>query len=327
MCFVVGAVAFGACRDTPSDAELDRLRAEAIAANAAATRAHAATDAGANLTLWVGGRVGKPPAVVSGRELAGLATAHVVTTDAQNPTAKTPTDFTGVLVRDLLDRFAAAPDADEVTFVSADAFRATVRTADARAYRMLLATAANGAPIPSDKGGPIYLVHPYTESPAVIPKYPDRFWAFYVTHVVVGTEEPRLVIGDKTLDRAAIDAMPHDGFDGPIGFKVEWPSGQVHLSGVRLVDALAAAGVALPPHGTIVVRGKAPLHDDPRQPVEFRVDDLPRCKPILALRTGADEHAITARFGGPIVLAYTPCGDRYGTRHWVTFVENIQVKP
>lgn len=322
MALVVALVS--ACDRGPSEAELDRLRAEANTANEAAAKLFK-EDKVTGFSLTVTGQVTKP-ATLAWAELETLASTHVVTASAQNPTASSTTDFEGILVRDLLDRFGAAPDAAEATVVSVDGFRATVKTADARAYRMLLAIRANGAPIPRSSGGPIFLIHPFTESPKTRELYPDRFWAFYVTHLVVGTEAPKLTIQGKSFDRAAIEAMPQASFDGPHGFKVEWTSDSVHLRGVSLVDAIAAAGVPLPPHGTIVIRGKSPIHNDPANPIVFAVDDLSRCKPLLALQIGLEEKPLTARFGGPIVLAFTPCGDRYGSRHWVTFVEDIEIK-
>ena len=44
-----------------------------------------------------------------------IGQTHVQTVNVQNPDKKTPTDFRGVLVRDLLDRFAADPAATEIT--------------------------------------------------------------------------------------------------------------------------------------------------------------------------------------------------------------------
>ena len=187
---------------------------------------------------------------------------------------------------------------------------------------MLLAIQADGAPIPSARGGPIYLVHPWSESPQIRDVYVDRFWAFYVTHVVVGTEAPHLVVGGKPVD---LDKLEPHAWDDHVGFKVEWPAGVVHLRGAYLADALAAAGVALPAGGRVIVHGKAPVFDDPKQPVEFLVDDLPRCKPLLATRWGNDEALIPARLGGPIVLAIAPCGEHAGAHYWVTFVERIEV--
>lgn len=318
-------VAFSnACETRPSDEELDRLRAEANAANEAAAKQFK-EDKVTGFSLTVTGQVATP-ATLSWSELETLGKTHVVTASAQDSAASKETDFEGILVRDLLDRHGAAPDATEATVVSIDGFRATVQTAHAREYRMLLAIKANGAAIPRSSGGPIFLIHPFTESPKTRELYPDRFWAFYVTHLVVGTEAPKLTIQGKTFDRAAIEAMPQASFDGPHGFKVEWTSDSIHLRGVSLVDAIAAAGVPLPPHGTVVIRGKSPIHSDPASPIAFAVDDLARCKPLLALQMGLDEKPITARFGGPIVLAFTPCGDQYGSRHWVTFVEGIEIK-
>jgi len=313
-----------ACESRPSDAELDRLRAEANAANEVAAKAFK-EDKVTGFSLTVTGQVERP-ATLSWSELETLGTTHVVTASAQDSKTSKPTDFEGILVRDLLDRYGAAPDAAEATVVSIDGFRATVHTAHAREYRMLLAIRANGAAIPRSSGGPIFLIHPFTESPKTRELYPDRFWAFYVTHLVVGTEAPKLTIQGKSFDRAAIEAMPKASFDGAHGFKVEWTSEPIHLRGVALVDAIAAAAVPLPPRGTIIIRGKSPIHRDPASPIAFAVEDLARCKPLLGLQMGLDEKPITARFGGPIVLAFSACDERYGSRHWVTFVEDIEIK-
>jgi hypothetical protein len=273
------------------------------------------------------GQIGKPAATLAWSELQQIAQTHVETVNVQNPDKKTPTDFRGVLVRDLMDRFAADPAATEITAVAVDAFRATVRAEDARAMRMLLAIEADGAPIPPSSGGPIFLVHPHSESPASRERYPDRFWSFYVTHLVIGTEAPRLRVADQTFDGARLGAMTKHAYDGPVSWKVEWPSGSVHVRGVRVADVFKAAGIVLPKGGRIVVRGKAPLHRDPEKPITLAVDDLERCNPLLAMTWGPDEQPIPARLGGPIALAIPPCGEAYGERAWVTFVEELEVLP
>ncbi|HET7505611.1 MAG TPA: molybdopterin-dependent oxidoreductase [Kofleriaceae bacterium] len=323
---VIAALGVLGCRSAPSEAELDRLRDEANRANAeAVARAPASREPG--YTLTVSGQIRKPSATLGWSELLRIGQTHVRTINVQNADRKTPTEFRGVLVRDLLDRFDAAPGATEATMVAIDGFRATVQIADARAYRMLLAIEADGAPIPRTAGGPIFLVHPFSESgPELRAKYPDRFWAFYVTHVVVGTEPPRLVIDGHTLDRAALERIPTRGYDGPVGWKVDWPADGVHLRGVMLTDAVAAAGVALPARGRIVIRGKAPIHNDPDQPIAIAVEDVARCAPLLALRSGPDEAPIPARLGGPIALAIGPCDAPGADRLWVTFVEQIAVE-
>lgn len=273
------------------------------------------------------GQLDKPGATLDWAELQRIGTSHVQTINPQNPDKKTPTNFRGVLVRDLLARFAADPTATEATFVALDGFRATVELADARTHRMLLALEAEGRPIPKSSGGPIFLVHPWSEAKEMQWKYPDRFWSFYVSHLVIGTEEPRLVVGGKVLTRDDLAKLPAATYDGPVSWKVEWPADVVHLRGVRVTDVLAAAGVTLPPDGFIVIRGKAPLHDDPAKPIKLAIADLERCRPILAMQFGPDEKPITARRGGPLALAHAPCGEAYGERLWVTFVERLEVVP
>jgi len=319
------ALALIACRNDPSGAELDRLRAEAIAANAELKAK--IPDETEGYTLTVSGQIRKPGAKLHWTDLQQLGKTHVKTINIQNADKKAPTDFRGLLVRDVLERFDAAPEATEATFVAIDGFRATVQIVDARTYRMLLAIEADGEPINRTSGGPIFLVHPFSENGAdLTSKYPDRFWAFYVTHVVVGTEEPRLAIDGHVLDRAALDKLAPTTLDGAIGWKVDWPAGSVHLRGVALVDAIAAAGVKLPASGRIVIRGKAPIHSDPAKPISIAITDLGRCKPVLALRWGPDEQPISAKLGGPIALAVTPCGEA-NEKLWITFVEQIIVEP
>lgn len=328
----VVALAIG-CSSRPSDAELDRLHAEAVAANEAARSAAqlaAPASAEPGHTLTISGQIAKPGATLRWSDLQRLGQTHVQTINVQNPDKKAPTDFRGVLVRDVLEQFGASPEATEATVVAIDGFRATVQIADARAFRMLLAIEADGAPIPPSSGGPIFLVHPFSENgPELRTKYPDRFWSFYVTHLVVGTEEPRLVIksrirGEHVLGREELAKLSRDTLDVAVSWKVEWPTDAVHLRGIKLVDALTSVGVTLDPDGEIIIRGKAPIHDDPDKPIKIPVSELGRCRPLLAMQWGPQEKPITARQGGPIALAIMPCGDAYKDS-WVTFVEEIEV--
>src|ERR1041384_6263619 len=150
-----------ACDRGPPAEDLDRLHAEAIAANNAVVAAlkldRAETD-----SLPITGRVERPE-TLSWEKLQALATTHVKTIDPQATGRTTPIDYRGVLVRDLLDR-AGARTATEITFVSRDAYPSTIDLADARSSRILLAVEADGARIAPDHGGPIYLVFPWSES-------------------------------------------------------------------------------------------------------------------------------------------------------------------
>ncbi len=324
------AIGLAACDHGPGAAELDRLHAEAVAANTAARASHATDDAAApGRTLTVLGQLGQPSATLDWPTLERLAVDHVRTTNPQNPGDRSRVvDYRGVLVRDLLDRFAAAPAADETTFVALDGFRSTVPTADLRRYRVLLAIAADGAPIDRSSGGPIYLVFPYGESPETETRFPDRFWSFYVTDVVVGTATPRLDVAGTTLGPEALTKLPTVTLDGPVGWKVGWPSGVVHLRGPALTEVLRAAGATIPPGGRLIVRGLAASQRDPADPIVLTADDVATCGLVLATSWGSDEAPITARRGGPLALAVPPaCVGRLGERAWVTFVEALVIEP
>ncbi len=326
---IAASIATVACDRGPSAAELKRLRAEAATANQAKLAAHAGDDAQApGKSLTIVGQLGVPGATFDWAALDALATTHVPTKNPQNPTDRARViDFRGVLVRDLLDRFAAAPAATEVTFVAIDGFRSTVDVAGARRFRVALALEADGAPIERTSGGPIYLVFPHSEAPDSEALYPDRYWCFYVTHMIVGTEVARLRVGDQVLDGAALEALPQTGFDGPVGWKVHWPSAAVHVRGVRLVDALRAAGVEVPAGGRVIVRGKAVVHRDPGDPIALAAADLERCGFLLATHWGSDDAPISARLGGPLALAVPPaCAAQYGDRTWMTFVEELVIE-
>jgi hypothetical protein len=323
------AVLVAACDRGPSAAALDRLQAEAVAANAAARERYAADDASApGRSLTVLGQVATP-STLDWAALDGLATEHVRTKNPQNPGDRgRVVDFRGVLVKDVLDRAGADPAADEITFVALDAFRSTVAAADLRRYRVLLAIAADGAPIDRSSGGPIFLVFPHTETPETERLFPDRFWSFYVSHVIVGTARPRLLVAGTALDADALAKLPTTVLDAPVGWKTQWPSGAVHLRGVALTEVLRAAGATVPPGGRVIVRGLAAGQRDPAHPIAIAADDVATCGLMLASRWGVDEAPITARRGGPLALAVPPaCAERLGEKAWVTFVEELVIEP
>jgi hypothetical protein len=327
------AVVLAACSDRPRDDELERWRGEAAAANQAALAAaqrNVAAEPGHTLTISGQTRAGR--AVLGWDELEKLATAHVQTTSPQDPAhASKVTDFRGVLVRDVLDRVGAGASVGELTFVSIDAFRAPVAVADVRRFRTLLAIEADGAPIPRAQGGPIFLVHPHRESPETVALYPDRYWSFYVTDVIVGTEPARLEVLDRVLDAAALDALPQIAWTGVVKYKSYWPSDPVRLRGVRLRDAVRAANVGVAAGGGVIVRGKAAIQRDPKAPRRIAAADIERCDFLLATHWGpaGSEHdqPIPARLGGPITLAVPDaCAVAYDEHFWMTFVEELALE-
>ena len=135
-------------------------------------------------------------------------------------------------------------------------------------------------------GGPIALIFPYTDAPESRTKYSDRFWGFYVQTLIVGTEPVKLKVGGQHFDRAQLESMPTSTYDGPVGWKVDWPADGVQVRGVRITDVLAAAHLTVPDGGRVIIKGKAWLDRNPKEPIAIDGADLEKCQPMLALRWG-----------------------------------------
>jgi hypothetical protein len=326
------ALAAAACRDRPSDEELTRLQAEAEAANREATRTAPKSNQ-PGFTLSISGQIDKPPETLGWSDLQKLGQTHVKTVNPQSPDRTTQFDFRGVLLRDLLAKYGARAEATEATVVSVDGFRATFQIDDAKKYDILLAIEADGKPIAPSSGGPIFLIYPFSDHPELKTPYPDRFWAFYVTSLVVGTESPQLLVksptkGPFTLLAENLDHVDHATMTTKVSWKVEWPSDEIHLRGVRLKALLDSIDVDVPEDAKILIRGKSPLYNNPAKPILIDAADLDSCNPLLAMQWGPLEKPITARQGGPIALAFgKDCPSKYDEGYWVTFVEQIEVIP
>jgi hypothetical protein len=91
------------------------------------------------------------------RTLEAMATA---TTATYEPFVKRSMTFTGVPMADLLERAGIAPGATTVHLHALDDYQVDLRVADLADRRVLLATKADGKPIPISRGGPIRLVFP-----------------------------------------------------------------------------------------------------------------------------------------------------------------------
>jgi len=327
------AAAAAACTDRPSDAELDAWRREADDWNARLVLAHGreAREREAkerDWTLVVSGQTGTGKDVrLKLADLEPLATTRVRTTVATDVADKKVVEFRGVRLQDLLERAGMAPGVSEVTCVAFDAYRATVPVEDIRRYPILLALERDGQPIPRKQGGPLCLVFPESDHKELRARYTDKFWAWYVTHVIVGTETVRLRVGGREIDLAALDALAQISFEGTVGYKLHWPK-RTMLHGVRLRDALAAAGLALAPGGAVVVRGKPPVDRDPANPLKLDAADVLAFDILLATRYDDDRRPIPARLGGPVTLALpAQCAAKYGDRRWITFVEEVESAP
>jgi hypothetical protein len=213
-----------------------------------------------------------------------------------------------------------------VTFVARDGFRSTVSIADLRQYPIIIALERNNKRISRSDGGPLYLVFPYSQFPQLQRKYPDRFWAFYLTDMIVGTEPTRLQIGKRLFNAAALNKLPQVTIEGTVGYRIGWPAGKVKLYGVRVRDAVAAAGLKLPKNGSVIVQGKSPVYRDPTNPIRLQASDINKCGILLATHWGDDKIPIPAKMGGPVTLALSSaCQSQSDDRRWVTFVEKLKV--
>ncbi|WP_374654143.1 molybdopterin-dependent oxidoreductase [Dongia sp.] len=88
---------------------------------------------------------------------SGFATSTIWTDGVQR--------FEGVLVADLLARLGAT--ASEIDATAANDYEIRFPAADATEHGALIAYAANGAPLPDDNKGPLWIVYPYDRDEAL----------------------------------------------------------------------------------------------------------------------------------------------------------------
>lgn len=321
---VSALVYLGGCTNQPTDEQLEVWRKEAIARNAEIVADNAKNTGQSEWNLGIHGETTTGKSVkLNWQQLFALATSHLKTTDANQAVQRDRIfDFRGIPVSSLLKSFGYQSNVAEITFVCYDAYQVTLPLKDLLTYPIMLAITSNGKPIERDQGGPTYLVFPDTDFPQLQQKYDSSSWAFYVSHVVVGTESAKLQVGKRELNLTDLDKLPQVTLTEPVGYRVGWPSGKIKLHGVRMRDVLALAGVQLPPLGKVVVRGKPPIYHNPANPVTIPAANVRDCDIVLATRWGDDKQLIPARNGGPVTLAYgSNC--QVKDMRWVTFVEEL----
>lgn len=318
------------CTNKPAHLNLEQLRQEAIEQNAAMMALQEENPTKGKWQFVVQGQTltGKP-VELNFEKLQALATTSVVTKEPHNTSNSDPNtsfQFRGVAVSKLLEKFGVAPNVTEVTFVAYDGYRSTVNLADLRRYPIIIALERNNRKISRSDGGPLYLVFPYDQHPQLQEQYPDRFWAFYLTDMVVGTEPIRLKVGQRELNAATLAKLPPVSLEETVGYRIGWPVGKVKLYGVRMRDVLASAGLPVPPGGAVIVRGKSPIYHKSDAPIRLEASDINRCNILLATHWGDDRKPIPARMGGPVTLALSStCATKSDNKRWVTFVEKLEI--
>lgn len=316
----------GCEQSAPGDAQLDTQRRAAEAADRAQSARFGSGDERAAWTLGVAGEM-PAPVTLRWPAIERLATTEYdarAAVEAEHPELAR---FRGVRLADLVATTHASASASEVTLVANDGFRGTFAMADVQTWPVMLSVTMNGAPIPRSRGGPLFTTLPNVSFPQIAQRYTYSWWIFYVTHVVVGTEARTLRIGTRTFDAAALDAMPRTSIRTRHGFRIGWPSGEVVVSGVRVRDALFAAGVTLTPTQRVRVRVKAPVPDDAEHAVRISAETLAAHDVLLAFRVGTDDAPLTSRLGGPIVLAFPDdARPTSAESEWPTFVHALEIE-
>jgi len=322
----IAMVCLGGCTERPTDEQLTVWRKEASDRNAEIVTEKSQNNQQREWNLIIQGQTatGKTQ-TLNWSQLQDLATANLNTIDGNNIiNPQKVFNFTGIAVKSLIKKFGSQKDITEITFVCYDAYQVTIKIEDLLKYPIILAVAKDGEPIPSDQGGPIYLIFPYTQHPEIRQKYDEGMWAFYVTHVIFGTEPAKVSIGNRELNLADLDQLPQVNLTQNVGYRVWWPSGQVQLHGVRLRDVLSLAGVNLNTIASVVVRGKPAVYRRNAEPIELVTEDILKCDIVLATRWGDEKQRIPAKMGGPVTLAFgDDCPSRTKNQRWVTFVEEL----
>lgn len=318
------------CSNQPSEANLEQLRQEAIAHNAAMVARFAKKQTPQDWQFVVQGQtLNRKPLSLNLSKLEALATTSVWTTEPHNTSNSNPDTifhFRGVAISKLLQQVGVAPNVRDVTFVAHDAYRVTISLADLQKYPIIIALERNNQKISRSDGGPLYLVFPYSQYPQLQQKYPDRFWAFYLTDMVIGTEPIKLKVGKRTLNASDLSKIKPITLNETVGYRIGWPVGKVKLSGIRVRDVLKAAGISLPKGSAVIVRGKSPIYRQTTKPIRLEASDIDRCNIILATDWGDNRQPIPAKMGGPVTLALSSaCQTQSDDRRWVTFVEALEV--
>jgi hypothetical protein len=94
----------------------------------------------------------------------------------QNPWEKGVVTYEGVLLRDLLDHVGG--DGNNLVITALNDYRAEIEVADARSIDVILAYKRNGAYMPVRDKGPLFVVFPFTDIPAlaVESRYAQSVW-------------------------------------------------------------------------------------------------------------------------------------------------------
>jgi len=332
---LVALVASGlvACQGGVSEDQLEAWHQEAIEANQREQEKYGNRTEQQQWQLTIQGQIQTDSDLVLGwSALQALAKTEVLATDPNFKQSQQVFRFRGVPVSTLLDQVVLEPGVQEVTFAAFDGFREVLPLTVLEQYPISLAIERNGQLIPRSEGGPLYLIFPNVSMPELVDQYTGINWVFYVTHIIVGTEDLNLRVNhqdqSRDFNRTELEALPPVTLSTEVGYRLFWPNKKVTLQGVRIQDVLAEAGATVTPETVVTVLGKVPIHHDPNQPIQITGEQLAACDLLLVTRWGDRLSPIPAKMGGPITLAFSPaCPSPLAQNQpWTIFVESLEVK-
>ena len=219
LAILAGALVLVGCDGRPDAATLAAWRKEAQEANARRMTEEGTQDAGPPWTLHLQGQVDRP-AALSLVDVRGTG-PYVEIVVPQNK-FDAPRTYRGVKIGDIVDHAKPRAEAKSVTFVGSDGYWSTVELRHLRAYDALMAFELDGKLLTPANGGPIGLHLDLARMPPELQRRYQNAGCMYVTHMIIGDEAPHLRVGDKTLDAAALDALPETKLTVE---KVEWRTG------------------------------------------------------------------------------------------------------
>lgn len=326
----IAIVCLGGCTERPTKEQLEVWRKEASDRNNQILAEQAQNNQQSAWNLVIEGETATAkPVTLNWQQIKDLATDNIDTVDANNITTPSKVfKFTGIQVITLLKKFGNLTGITEITFICFDAYQVTVKIEDLLKYPIILAVAKDGQPIAREQGGPIYLVFPYTQYPQIKKEYNEGMWAFYVTHIIIGTEKPKVRVGKREFNLNDLDQLPQVTLTNNVGYRAWWPSGKVKVHGVRVRDVLSLAGVELTPTASVYVRGKPIVYHKISDAINLPAKLIKDCDILLGTRWGDDKQPILAKMGGPITLAFSDnCQAKTKQLKWVTFVEELTIQP
>lgn len=131
-----------------------------IAGVFAAIPALALDTATGKVILTISGKIGETNSAKGAEfDLAMLEKLPQHTLTTQTPWEKTPTTFSGPLLRDVLA--AAKASGTSIKAVALNDYKTTIPVSDALTFDMVLASRMNGQAIPVRTKGPLFIVYPY----------------------------------------------------------------------------------------------------------------------------------------------------------------------